>query len=152
MAQNTVPIFSLTPKISSAQITSSTTGLTKSDGTGAGVGTDMILAYTAGSNGSFLRFSRVIPTASTASTTMTNTILRFYVSSITSGATASSNTFNIQEVLLSNQVADHATVPIVYQDVQFNFALPANYTLLVSAHVASASNSTWQIVTFGGDY
>ena len=54
MAQNTNPIYTLTPNVGIAVITT-TYAQVKSDGTSAGSGSDrMVLGFTAGANGSYV--------------------------------------------------------------------------------------------------
>ena len=151
MPANTSPIYSLTPQITSAVITSSTTANTKSDGTGT-IGTDILKAFTAGTNGSFVESVQLSPNATTAATNTTATTLRVFISSQTSGATTNANTFLVAEVSAAAQAADHstnATFPLI---IPINRRLPASYTILVSTHVAAAASTSWQAIVFAGDY
>src|ERR1700675_5094698 len=96
MAQNTSPIFSLVPNVSAAQLVNGTTASARSDGVGT-IGTDLLKAFTAGANGSFISRARISAYATTP-TTETATIIRLFLSTQASGATTAANTFLIQEL------------------------------------------------------
>lgn len=148
MAANTSPIFPLTPNIGCAVPTA---GNTKSDGQGT-IGTDIFKAFTAGAAGAYVSKVKWTPTATAAATATTGTVGRVYVSSATSGAVTSANTFLLGEVALVSQTADSSTTPIVSLEVPINQAIPAGWTILVTNHVLPAASSAWQATVFGGDY
>ena len=95
---------------------------------------------------------RLAPAASVAATATTATVARFYISSVTSGATTNANTFLIAEVACPAQTADQTTTAISAIDIPLGFVLPAGWTLLMSMHHAAAANTSWGAVVFGGDY
>lgn len=152
MSANTLPIFTTTPVVASGQINqNTTTALTRSDGSSAtGIGTDMTLCFTAGSNGSWVSRIRVFGTAASP-TTSTQSLLRLYISTQTSGAITAVNTWLIQEIPLSAIAYDNATTSVPFLEFPMNFAMPANYTILASIH-ATGNAVIWQIVTFAGNY
>src|SRR6266550_882545 len=129
MAQNTSPIFVLTPIITSVVPSAANT---KSDGAGT-IGTDIFKAFTANAtNGSFVSSVRFNPFASVAATNTVATTLRVFISNKTSGATTSADTWLFAEISAGIQTADHslnATFPI---EVPINRILPASYTILVT--------------------
>lgn len=147
MAANTSPIFGKTPKLSSVLVTAANTS---SQGGGT-VGTDIFLAYTAGSNGAYVTRVRLIPTATTPTTT-TATVARVFVSSVTSGTTASTDTFLIAEQTLAAIAADNATVGVSPYDFVIEAPIPAGYAILVTNHAAPAANTAWRAVVFATDY
>jgi len=128
-----------------------TTANVKSDGVGT-IGTDMLLAFTAGTNGAKMDRIRLAPAASVAATATTGTVGRFYISSVTSGATTNANTFMIAEVALPAQTCDQTTAATSFIDIPLGFVLPAGWTILFSMHHAAAANTSWGAVVFGGDY
>lgn len=151
MAQNTAPIYSQVPVISAAQLVNGTTASARSDGVGT-VGTDMLKAFTAdATNGSFVSKMRIYASATTP-TTMSATVIRIFISSITSGATTAANTFLFQEVSTAAITAANATNAANFYEVPINLALPPSYTVLVSIHAAPASNTQWQCAVFAGNY
>lgn len=150
MPANTAPIFTLTPAVSAGQLTSSTTAQTRTDGVGT-VGTDMILCFQAGANGSFLNKLRFSACA-TAATSMGSSIFHIYLSSVNSGATTAANTFLFQEVTASAQGAANSAAPTTYFEVNFGFAIPANYTVLVGIYNQPLASTSWQCTVFGGNY
>lgn len=147
MAQNTSPIFGKTPNVDSVLVTAANTS---SQGGGT-VGTDIFKAFTAGANGAYVSKVRLIPTATTPTTT-TATVARIFVSSVTSGSTASTDTFLIAEQTLAAVGADNASVGVSYYDIVIEAPIEANQTILVTNHAAPAANSAWRVVAFGMDY
>lgn len=148
MAGNTDPIFSKNGKISSILITAANTS---SQGGGT-IATDLFKAFTAdATNGSYVSRVRFIPTATTPTSTGA-TVGRVFISTISSGATTSADTFLIAEVTLPVIPADNASASAQAFDVPMGFAIPAGYTILVSNHAAPAANTAWRAVVFAGDY
>lgn len=149
MAANVLAAFTKNGKMGMVELGAVNT---KSDGSGT-IGTDLWLAFTAdATNGSYIRFVRFQPTATTAATAMTPTTLRVFVSSATSGATTAANTTLWGEVSLTAQTADHSTNSTWPLDVMCNFWLPAGYTILVSNHVVAAANTKVKALVVAGDY
>lgn len=147
MAANTSPVFTKNGQINSALVTAANTS---SQGGGT-VATDIFKVYTAdATNGSYLQYLRWIPTG-TATTTTTATTGRVFVSSITSGATTSANTFLIKETALTAISADNSTGAVNEFDIPLGFVLPAGWTILVTNHVAPAANTAWRATVIGGD-
>jgi hypothetical protein len=68
-----VPLLGLTPKSTYSLWLNGSTANTKSDGTGT-IGTDMMLAHTAGANGAWIDRIRFMPVGVTATTTAVNEI------------------------------------------------------------------------------
>lgn len=151
MAANTSPIYTLTPNIGTATWSSSTTANTKNDGSGT-VGTDILLAFTAGANGSFIQKIRATLGGSVASTASTATVLRAYLSTVNSGSTTNANTFRLDEVACPQQTSDQPTVGTFAVEIPLGIAVPTNRYILVSMHHAAAANTVWQIEVIGGDY
>jgi hypothetical protein len=150
MAQNTNPIFSLIPVVSFGTITGNV-GLTRSDGVGT-IGTDIFKIFTAdATDGSYVSKVR-ITAAATTSTAMTASVIRFYISSITSGSTTAADTVLYAEISTAAITASHTTSATNYYEVAFNVPLPASYTILVSIDDNLAANTRWQFLTFAGDY
>jgi hypothetical protein len=151
MAANTAPIFTAVPDFGGNVWTSSTTANTRSDGVGT-IGTDMLLLYTSGAEGSFLNKIRLQPVALVAATATTATVARLYISTVTSGATTASNTRCIGEIALPTQTAAQTTTATNFVELPLGFAIPTGYTVLMSMHHAAASNTAWQASMFAGDY
>lgn len=150
MPANISPIYPLTPNTPVGKVVGASAN-TKSDGSGT-IGTDIILIFTAGANGSYIESVRFIPTASTAATATSATTLRLFLSSQTSGATTNANTSLLAEITAAAQTADHSTTAISFFEIALNKKIQANYTLLASAHVVNAANTAWVAVAFGGDF
>jgi hypothetical protein len=152
MAINNSPIFSGSPALGFVAIPATATGNTKSDGAGT-IGTDIFKAFTADvTNGSYISSIRLSPYATAAGTATTATVIRIFISSQTTGSTAVTNTWLIQEVAAASQTADSSSAATFFLEIPLNRAIPAGYTILVSIHAAPASSTGWQVVVFGGNY
>ena len=151
MVANNAPIFSEAPFISSAVWLPATTANTKSDGSGT-IGTDMLLLHTPGADGSFLARLRCMPVASVAATATTASIIRVYLSTVSSGATTSANTKLIAEMAAVSQTADATGTAVLPLDIPLGFPIPATSFVLVSMHHAAAANTAWEFVLMGGNY
>ena len=148
MAANSNPKFTKNGRVSSVLVTA----LNASSQGGGTVATDIFLAFTAdATNGSFVERVRLIPTATTPTTT-TATVARVFVSTIASGATTSANTYLVAEITLPAIAADNAATAVIPFDIPLGFALPASGTILVTNHAAPAAGSAWRAVVIGGDY
>ena len=151
MSANTAPRFTNVANTPSLAFTSSFSANTKSDGAGT-VGTDIGLLFTAGTNGSFVDAIVIMPAASAAATNTAQTVIRFYISTKTSGVTSNADTHLIAEVSLPAIPADHSTNAVNPYVVPIGRTIPSGTTILVSSHAAAAANTLWQVTAFGGDY
>lgn len=148
MAGNAIPQFTKNGAINSVLVTAANTS---SQGGGT-IATDIFKAFTAdATNGSFVEYVRFSATATTPTNT-TATVARVFVSSVTSGATTSANTFLVAEMALPATAADNASTAINPFDIALNIRLPAGWTILVTNHAAPAANTAWRLVVVGGDY
>jgi hypothetical protein len=129
--------------VSSKAITAANTA---SDGSGT-IGTDIFLLYTYSKP--YVRVINVAVTASVAATTSNATVIRLFNSSQhTNGDTTSSaNTYLLSELFVPARTAAHSTNAIPSLILASRFR-PAGY-LLVTSHVAAATNTAWQITLLG---
>lgn len=145
---NTQPQFTSNGNVNSVLVTAANTS---SQGGGT-IATDIFKAFTADATyGSYVERVDFIPTA-TAATTTTATVGRVFLSSITSGATTSANTWLIGEVTLPATAADNASTAVNVFSVAVGYRIPAGYTILVTNHAAPAANTAWRANVIGGDY
>lgn len=145
------PAFAATPKRNGCTWSSSTTANTKSDGTGT-IGTDILLAYTAWTAGSYIDKIRLVPAASAAATATTGTVGRFYLSTKTSGSTTNADTRLYAEIGLTSQTADQTTSSIAPIEIAMGIRIAPNDTILFSMHHSAASNTVWQVSVIWIDY
>lgn len=147
MPANTSPIFSVTPRTSSVRVSAATTA---SDGTGT-VGTNMYLAFTPGTNGSYLQRVRFSLSESTMSTASAAATLRVSIATTNTGTLTTANTFLYQEINAAAQTptTTSSSYPI---DIPLNFAIPSNQYVMVSTSVAASANTAWVAMVIGGDY
>jgi hypothetical protein len=148
MAQNTQPIYTLVPQSTSTQLTAANT---RSDGNGT-IGTDIFKVFEAGADGGFVSTIKFMPWATAAATATTATVIRVFISSMTSGATTSADTFLFMEVAAASQSADSSTAAVFPIEVMVNKAIKGGFTVLVSMHAAPAANTGWAAICFGGSY
>lgn len=147
----TTPGFANTPKRGKCTWLPATTANVKNDGVGT-IGTDMLLAFTAGTLGSFIDRIRMHPVGGTAATATTATVGRFYFSTVTSGATTAANTQLWQEVACPSQTVDQTTTATVPIEIPVSIRLAPNETILFSMHHAAAANTAWQVHVLAMDY
>ena len=151
MAVTATPIFGQTPNRSGALWVAGTTANTRNDGVGT-VGTDILLAYTAGANGAYIDRIRLHPVGLVASTLTTATVGRVYLSTIASGATTATNTKLWQEVACPAQTSSQATVGTSPVEIPMGIRLKASDTILFSMHHAAAANTGWQVNVIATDF
>jgi hypothetical protein len=150
MPANTSPIFSLTPHVSSVTITQTSANV-KSSGAGT-IGTDIFLAFQAGTQGSFIQKVRFNTVAAAAAVTGVATTLRVFWSTVGSSTTAATNTFLLGEVSVPAIASAHSTNATSYYDLILNFPIQSGTYIHVSQHVAQTANQNWIATVFGGDY
>jgi hypothetical protein len=153
MAQNTQPIFTLVPNVGNVLIPT-TNAQVKSDGTSAGSGADLMYKiFTSGANGSFIDRIRFFSVANTAATTGVATVLRAYLSTISSpGATSTSDTYLLGEVSVPAISSSNSVNATNYYEIVLGFTIPTGRYIHVSQHVAQTTNQAWMATALGGDY
>ena len=149
MAQNTSPIFGLTPRIGTGNITTTATS-TRSDGVGT-VGTNLFLTFTAGPSGSFIQKVRFFSVAS-APTTGVATVLRTFYSTVGTGTLTADQAALLGEISVGALGAANATNATNFYELPLNFAIPANTYILVSQHAAQTTNQNWTAMVIASDY
>ena len=148
MSGNTNPQFTAIGNVGSALLTAQ---LTTSDGSSGTIGTNISVCFTAGANGSYVESARVIPVAN-AALAAAATVVRFYVSSLTSGATSTANTWLVGELAIQAVNADALTAATGMWDFPLGFRLPASWTILASLGTAANANTGYRTTIMGGDY
>jgi hypothetical protein len=153
MAQNTQPIFTLVPNVGNVLIPT-TNAQVKSDGTSAGSGADLMYKiFTSGANGSFIDRIRFFSVANTAATTGVATVLRAYLSTISSpGATSTSDTYLLGAVSVPAISSSNSVNATNYYEIVLGFTIPTGRYIHVSQHVAQTTNQAWMAMALGGDY
>lgn len=144
MAQNTSPIYTLSPDVSTNGTTgmSSTAVLTATaDYTGASA--NHVLVHTAGANGSYVRRLRFKAIGSNIAT-----VARVYLNNGSSNGTASNNAF-IGEISLPAVTASN-TAATAEVDYILEIGLPASFRIYVG--VATTVASGWIVTAIAGQY
>lgn len=129
MPANSTPIFTVTPVVSVAQIS---TANTNRNGTGA-----LSVVVVAGASGTRIEYVRVVATG-----TVTNGVVRLYVSGGTS-------------VFLWKEIIVTATTPSTTQEVFTAEYVPTKPLVLPAGHALEASThnaETFNVFAHGGDY
>ena len=156
MGANTDPIYSRNGLLGTADITNSATALTTSNGAAStgvtGAAGEMFVCATAdATNGSYIANIRLRWVAS-APTVTTTTVVRLYISSVSSGATTNLNTDCFEEITMGAQTAASASFSTYPYDIPCGFILPAGKTILASVHQKPAANTEIQVIVRGGNY
>lgn len=139
MAQNTSPIFPLTPKVAwvspAGQVANTTTDLT--------AGTNYNSNFTAGVDGARLDFVRIRPLG-----TNVQTVMRVWINNGGATTTASNNILFFERTLSSATVSQ--TVEQADTIVPLNVSVPAGYKIYFTFGTAVAAG--FACSTVGGDY
>ena len=150
---NKEPIYTGTPKVQGISVTAGSS-TNRSDGAGT-IGTDMFEAFTAGTNGSYVKEMRIKVASSAASTAWAANVLRVYFSTATSSTgtvTSSTDTRLITEVAIPAITAGSTVASSP------DFIVPLNFAIQTGAHLVANAGSSWtagptlQVTTLGGDY
>jgi hypothetical protein len=151
----TSPQFTTTPNVG-VGIIPTTYAQVKSDGTSAGTGTDrMVLAFTAGANGSYVDKVRFFAVASAAAVNSVATTLRVYISTVAApeaGATTQADTHCIGEISVPIVATSNSVNATNFYEIPLGFAIPTGRYIHVSQHVAQTTNQVWKAVVLGGDF
>lgn len=142
------PQFVQTPKVSSVLVTAANT---RSDGNGT-IGTDIFKVATGVGDGTYIDRITVAPTATVANTATAATALRLFLSSVSSGATTSADTYLIRGEFLVSITAASSTSQDNCFDIALGITIPAGYTLLATCHTAPATNTAWRVTAYTGDW
>lgn len=150
MGANTEPIYTLTPNIGHADCV--LVGA-QSDGGGviSGGTVTMYVAFTAGSNGSFVKEARIKVGSTTGLVANAATAVRLYLSTVNTGTTTTANTYLLTEIAIPaiTGVLAAASPDFI---APLNFAMPTGTYILANIGVATTANATVQVTVMGGDY
>ena len=151
MPSNTEPIYTGTPKIESCTPVLVCAG---TDGVGFVVSGGTVthyIAFTAGTNGSYIKEARIKCSTTNGATAVAATSIRFFVSTISSGATSGANTHFITEVAIPTFTPSTSTSSPDFI-IPLNFAIESGKYLLCCTGVVANANTFYKVTTFGGDY
>lgn len=135
MAQNTNPIFALTPKAAWANILAANTA---KDGTGA-----VSTIFTAGANGAYVDRIKALTQGSNVAT-----VLRVFLNNGADPTAAANNVLLFEKQLPATTISE--TAAQTEQVVSIGFAIPVGYKL--NAVLSTAVAAGWAISAIGGDY
>lgn len=141
MPANTIPIFTLTPNITFANLLAANAN-TALDGTGT-----VSTVYTAGVNGSVVN-AIIVKSGTTTATSAAGT-LRIWINNGSTNATTTNNTL-VREYVLTANTASATTATLNYE-FPLNIQLPAGYKIICTVATMAASTS-WQFTCLGADY
>lgn len=137
MAQNTAPIFTVTPNIGFGVINSLNNTYDMTTGTSASL-------FTAGTSGSYVTKIRVKPSGSTAAT-----VLRFFLN--TGGATTVGTNNSLYAELSMPAITANNSLAQNDFEVPMNIAIPANFIIYGVSGTAPGAGG-FEVTTIGGDY
>jgi hypothetical protein len=148
---NKEPIYTLTPHVESCVPVLVCAG---TDGVGFVVSGGTVthyIAFTPGANGSYVKEARIKIATTNGTTAVAATTIRFFISTVSSGATSSANTRMIAEVAIPT-ITPATTSASPDFIVPLNFALETGKYLLCCTGVVANANTYYMVTTFGGDY
>lgn len=151
MPANKEPVFTLTPKVQSCTPVLVCAG---TDGVGFVVTGGTIthyIAFSAGTNGSYIKEARIKCATTNGTTAVSATSIRFFVSTVSSGAVSGADTHFITEVAIPTFTPSTSTSSPDFI-VPLNFALESGKYLLCCTGVVAAANTYYKVTVFGGDY
>lgn len=141
---NTAPIFSGTPKNGFAKVTGVDGG---TDGTDA----DVVLLYTAGSDGAFINFLNFQPRATSGSTTTSVAVGRIYINNGSTVGTGTNNVLFREVTLPATAVNVAGTTPALGVLHPMNIQIQSGYRIYIGV-TAMAANTSWDVTAISGDY
>ena len=116
------------------------------------IGTDIYKVWGAdATNGGFLQRIRVKYVAN-ATTTSNACVMKFFISSATSGATTDANAFFYDEIAIPATGALITTATNVVYDMPLGFALPPGYSVFAKITVAQPASCGFIAIGVGGKY
>lgn len=143
MAQNTQPIFVLTPNISWAKLqTAPPSGSHLGSGS---LGTDIMTAFTAGPSGSRVDEVRILSLGANPTS-----LVRLYINNGSDNNTLTNNTLFEEVELAATSVSEINAEPVNSSLYSNGLVLPAAYKIL--ANVSVTQTDGLHITVFGGDY
>jgi len=146
---NTSPIWSAAPDVGRVVIDQASTNVnTNSAGT---IGTNTFLAFSTGTDGSFIQKIRFTFTSTTSAINSVATTLNFYISTVSSGSPTAAQATSLQGVQAAAQTLTATTPPYIIE-VPLDIGLPTGYHILVGQTIAQSANSNWNAIVFAGDY
>ena len=150
MAQNTDPIYSRAADIqNSAVVVAVNASLYNGTGT---IATDVYKVWSADvTNGGFLQRCRIKYVAN-ATTTSVACVMKFFLSTATSGAVTDATMFFYDEVALPTTGTLTTTAGNVSYDMPFGFAIPAGMSVYVKITVAQPASCGFVVTGIGGKY
>lgn len=160
MAVTATPIFTQTPNVGAlnAILSTAMTNTKAFDGTEA-TGTAMVLAFTAGADGS--RLDQVVcrlasTNGATASGTSTATLVRFWINNGSANTTAGNNIFLGEVAIPATAVTALGTSALTTYSLTLpvnGLNLPASYRIYAGTTVAAGgTNIAIAVSAFGGNY
>lgn len=160
MAVTATPIFTQTPNVGAlnAILSTAMTNTKAFDGTEA-TGTAMVLAFTAGADGS--RLDQVVcrlasTNGATASGTSAATLVRFWINNGSANTTATNNIFLGEVAIPATAVTALGTSALTTYSLTLpvnGLNLPATYRIYAGTTVAAGgTNIAIAISAFGGNY
>lgn len=145
MAVTSTPALPQTPNVGAlnAVLSTAMTNTKAYDGTEA-AGTALVLAYTAGANGSRVDFAKVklaSTNGATASGSSNATVVRFWLNNGSANTTAGNNIFLDEIAIPATTVTALASAVTTTYLLPINFAIPAGYRIYAGATVAAGGTA-----------
>lgn len=145
MAVTATPVLPQTPNVGAlnAVLSTAMTNTKAYDGTEA-AGTALVLAYTAGANGSRVDYAKIklaSTNGATASGTSSATVVRFWLNNGSANTTAGNNIFLDEILIPATAVTALATAVTTTYTLPINMVIPASYRIYAGTTVAAGGTN-----------
>lgn len=143
---NTAPIFSGVGKVGITTIVA-----TNLNSQSPVIGTNVFVAFSSGSSGSYVQKVRFQYTSTSNAINSVATVFKIYYSTVNTGTPTATQIALIADIQAPAQTVTTSTsaYPI---EVPLNFAMPASTYLLVGQTIAQTAGSGYSVTVYGGDY
>jgi hypothetical protein len=146
---NTAPIFSGVGKVGITTVAQASTNINSQVPV---IGTNVFVAFTSGSSGSYVQKVRFQYTSTTNAISSVGTVFKIYYSTVNTGTPTVSQIALIGDIQAPAQTVGSTAVSAYPIEVPLNFAMPASTYLLVGQTIAQTAGSGWSVTVYGGDY
>ena len=144
---NTAPIFSGVGKVGITTIVA-----TNLNSQSPVIGTNVFVAFSSGSSGSYVQKVRFQFSSTTNAINSVATVFKIYYSTVNTGTPTTTQIALIADVQAPAQTVGNTATSAYPIEVPLNFAMPASTYLLVGQTVAQSTNTAWVTTVYGGDY
>lgn len=146
---NTAPIFSGVGKVGITTIGQASTNINSQAPV---IGTNVFVAFSSGSSGSYVQKVRFQYTSTTSAINSVATVFKVYYSTVNTGTPTATQIALIADIQAPAQTGITSAISTYPIEVPLNFAMPASTYILVGQTIAQTAGSGYSVTVYGGDY